>query len=249
VNELAGRAGVVTGGAQGIGLAIAAALVREGASVVLADLDLETATASAAELTTTGPGRAVACACDVTSEEQVAAAVTACTDAFGSLDFWVNNAGITRDKTLRNMTLDDFKQVIDIHLVGGWLGTRAAAAVMREQGRGGAMVNISSISGKVGNPGQTNYSAAKAGLVGMTKAAAKELGRYGIRVNAVQPGLIKTRMTEAMKQDVYQARIAEIPLGRAGETEEVAEVVLFLLSDRSSYMTGTVLEIGGGRHI
>jgi 3-oxoacyl-[acyl-carrier protein] reductase len=248
VDEMAGRAGVVTGGAQGIGLAIAAALVREGAAVVLADLDLDTATASAEELTAAGPGKAIACACDVTSEEQVAAAVTACTDAFGSLDFWVNNAGITRDKTLRNMSLDDFRQVIDIHLVGGWLGTRAAAAVMREQGRG-AMVNISSISGKVGNPWQTNYSAAKAGLIGLTKAAAKELGRYGIRVNAVQPGLIKTRMTEAMKQDVYQARIAEIPLGRAGETDEVAEVVLFLLSDRSSYMTGTVLEIGGGRHI
>jgi 3-oxoacyl-[acyl-carrier protein] reductase len=248
VDEMAGRAGVVTGGAQGIGLAIAEALVREGAAVVLADLDLDTATASAESLTAAGPGKAIACACDVTSEEQVAAAVTACTDAFGSLEFWVNNAGITRDKTLRNMSLDDFRQVIDIHLVGGWLGTRAASAVMREQGRG-AMVNISSISGKVGNPGQTNYSAAKAGLIGLTKAAAKELGRYGIRVNAVQPGLIKTRMTEAMKQDVYQARIAEIPLGRAGETDEVAEVVLFLLSDRSSYMTGTVLEIGGGRHI
>ena len=248
MDEMAGRAGVVTGGAQGIGLAIAAALVREGAAVVLADLDLDTAKASAESLTAAGPGKAIACACDVTSEEQVAAAVTACTDAFGSLDFWVNNAGVTRDKTLRNMSLDDFRQVIDIHLVGGWLGTRAAAAVMREQGRG-AMVNISSISGKVGNPGQTNYSAAKAGLIGLTKAAAKELGRYGIRVNAVQPGLIKTRMTEAMKQDVYQARIAEIPLGRAGETDEVAEVVLFLLSDRSSYMTGTVLEIGGGRHI
>ncbi|HEX4430442.1 MAG TPA: 3-oxoacyl-ACP reductase FabG [Frankiaceae bacterium] len=245
---MAGRAGVVTGGAQGIGLAIATALVREGAAVVLADLDLDAATRAAEALTAAGPGRASACACNVTSEEQVTATVTACTDAYGSLDFWVNNAGITRDKTLRNMTLEDFRQVIDVHLIGGWLGTRAAAAVMREQGRG-AMVNISSISGKVGNPGQTNYSAAKAGLVGLTKAAAKELARYGIRVNAVQPGLIRTTMTEAMKPEVYQSRIAEIPLARAGEPEEVAEVVLFLLSDRSSYMTGTVLEIGGGRHI
>lgn len=248
MTEMAGRGGVVTGGAQGIGLAIATALVREGASVVLADLDLDTATKAAEALSARGPGRAIAARCDVTSEEQIAATVTACTDAYGSLDFWVNNAGITRDKTLRNMTLDDFRQVIDVHLVGGWLGTRAAAAVMREQGRG-AMVNISSISGKVGNPGQTNYSAAKAGLVGLTKAAAKELARYGIRVNAVQPGLIRTTMTASMKQEVFQSRIAEIPLARVGEPEEVAEVVLFLLSDRSSYMTGTVLEIGGGRHI
>jgi 3-oxoacyl-[acyl-carrier protein] reductase len=248
VSEMAGRAGVVTGGAQGIGLAIATALIREGAAVVLADRDFDTATKAAEALSATAPGRALACACDVTSEEQIEATVTACTDAYGSLDFWVNNAGITRDKTLRNMTLEDFRQVIDVHLVGGWLGTRAAAAVMREQGRG-AMVNISSISGKVGNPGQTNYSAAKAGLVGLTKAAAKELARYGIRVNAVQPGLIRTTMTEAMKPELYQSRIAEIPLARVGEPEEVAEVVLFLLSDRSSYMTGTVLEIGGGRHI
>ncbi len=248
VDELTGRAGVVTGGAQGIGLAIAAALVREGATVVLADLNPGAAAEAAAGLTASGPGRAVGSACNVTSEDEVAATAALCVETGGSLDFWVNNAGITRDKTLRNMTLDDFRQVIDVHLVGGWLGTRAAAAIMREQGSG-AIVNISSISGKVGNPGQTNYSAAKAGLVGLTKASAKELARYGIRVNAVQPGLIRTTMTEAMKPEVYQSRIAEIPLGRAGEPEEVAEVVLFLLSDRSSYLTGTVTEIGGGRHI
>jgi 3-oxoacyl-[acyl-carrier protein] reductase len=243
-----GKAGVVTGGAQGIGLAIASALIREGADVVVADRDLDAAKKAAEELTARGPGLAVAAGCDVTSEDDVAGAAKACTEGFGNLDFWVNNAGITRDKTLRNMTLDDFKAVLDVHLVGGWLGTRAAAEVMREQRRG-TIVNISSISGKVGNPGQTNYSAAKAGLVGLTKAAAKELARYGIRVNAVQPGLIRTTMTEAMKPEVYQSRIAEIPLARAGEPEEVAEVVLFLLSERSSYMTGTVLEIGGGRHI
>jgi 3-oxoacyl-[acyl-carrier protein] reductase len=248
VTEMEGRAGVVTGAAQGIGLAIASALVREGADVIVADRDLDAGKQAAELLTTRGPGRAIAAGCDVTSEEDVAATAKLCTDTYGTLDFWVNNAGITRDKTLRNMTLDDFKAVLDVHLVGGWLGTRAAAEVMREQRRG-TIVNISSISGKVGNPGQTNYSAAKAGLVGLTKASAKELARYGIRVNAVQPGLIRTTMTEAMKPEVYQSRIAEIPLARAGEPEEVAEVVLFLLSDRSSYMTGTVLEIGGGRHI
>ncbi len=243
-----GKAGVVTGAAQGIGRAIAAALVREGAAVLIADLDGDAATRTAAELSSTGPGRAIAVTCDVTQEDAVAEAARVCQAELGSLDFWVNNAGITRDKTLRNMTLDDFRRVLDVHLVGGWLGLRAAAAVMREQGSGG-IVNVSSISGKVGNPGQTNYSAAKAGLVGMTKAAAKELARYGIRVNAVQPGLIRTTMTEAMKPEVWQARMGEIPLARAGEPDEVAEVVLFLLSERSSYMTGTVLEISGGRHI
>jgi 3-oxoacyl-[acyl-carrier protein] reductase len=248
MDEMRGRAGVITGAAQGIGLAIATAVLREGADVIVADRDIDAGKRAAESLSALGPGRAFAAECDVTDEAQVAATAKLCTDTFGSLDFWVNNAGITRDKTLRNMTLDDFKAVLDVHLVGGWLGTRAAAEVMREQRRG-AIVNISSISGKVGNPGQTNYSAAKAGLIGLTKASAKELARYGIRVNAVQPGLIRTTMTEAMKPEVYQSRIAEIPLARAGEPEEVAEVVLFLLSERSSYMTGTVLEIGGGRHI
>jgi 3-oxoacyl-[acyl-carrier protein] reductase len=167
-------------------------------------------------------------------------------DHFGSLDILVNNAGITRDKSLRNMTLDDFQSVIDVHLRGTWLGVRAAAPVMRAAGSG-AIINMSSMSGKVGNPGQTNYSAAKAGIVGLTKAAAKELARHGIRVNAVQPGLIRTPMTEAMPADVWAAKEAEIPMGRAGEPEEVAKVVLFLASDLSSYLTGGVLEVAGGR--
>lgn len=248
MNEMQGRAGVVTGAAQGIGLAIARALVREGAVVMVSDIDEASAARSAAQLTEEGPGKAYPVRANVTSEADVAALAAACVEQTGGLDFWVNNAGVTRDKTLRNMTLDDFRAVIDTHLVGGWLGIRAAAEVMRER-KTGAIVNISSISGKVGNPGQTNYSAAKAGLVGMTKAAAKELARYGVRVNAVQPGLVRTAMIEAMKPDVLASRIAEIPLGRPGEPAEVAEVVLFLLSDRSSYMTGTVLEISGGRHM
>jgi 3-oxoacyl-[acyl-carrier protein] reductase len=158
----------------------------------------------------------------------------------------VNNAGITRDATMRAMTEDQFDAVIEVNLKGVWLGKKAAAARMREAGRG-SIVNISSLSGKVGMAGQTNYSAAKAGVVGLTKAAAKELAHLGIRVNAVQPGLIRTPMTEAMPQKVWDQKMSEIPMGRAGEPREVASVVVFLASDWSSYMTGTVHEVSGGR--
>jgi 3-oxoacyl-[acyl-carrier protein] reductase len=147
---------------------------------------------------------------------------------------------------MRKMTEDEFDQVISVHLKGCWNGTRSAAAVMREQGAG-AIVNISSLSGKVGMVGQTNYSAAKAGIVGLSKAAAKEVGHLGVRVNVIQPGLIRSAMTEAMPQKAWDQKMAEIPMGRAGETAEVASVALFLASDLSSYMTGTVLEVTGGR--
>jgi 3-oxoacyl-[acyl-carrier protein] reductase len=160
----------------------------------------------------------------------------------------VNNAGITRDATMRRMTLEDFRAVLDVHLVGSWLGTRAAGAVMRERNRG-SIVNISSISGKVGMLGQTNYSSAKAGMVGLTKAAAKELAYLNVRVNAIQPGLIRTAMTEALREDIWQQKLSEIPMGRAAEPAEVASVALFLASDLSSYMTGTVLEVTGGRYM
>ena len=240
---LAEKVAVITGGARGIGYAIAETFSAHGARVVLADLDGRAAEESAARL-----GNATGIACDVTDPDAVQAAVEAATGEFGALDVMVNNAGITRDATMRKMTVDDFESVLDVHLKGAWLGTRAAAAVMREQGSG-AIVNISSISGKVGMVGQTNYSAAKAGMVGLTKAAAKELAHRGVRVNAVQPGLIRTDMTAALREDVWNAKLAEIPMQRAGEPEEVANVVLFLASDLSSYMTGTVLEITGGRHI
>ncbi|UGQ11940.1 3-oxoacyl-ACP reductase FabG [Yinghuangia sp. ASG 101] len=242
-----GRNAVVTGAARGIGYEIAAVLCTHGARVVVADRDAEAARAAAARLTGAG-GRAVAVTCDVTVPEDVDAAVHTCVSAYGSLDILVNNAGVTRDATLREMTLDDFELVVDVHLKGAWLGLRAASLVMREQGRG-TIVNISSLSGKIGNPGQTNYGAAKAGVVGMTKAAAKELGHLGIRVNAVQPGLIRTAMTEAMPPHVWQAKEREVPLGRAGEPVEVANAVLFLASDLASYITGTVVEISGGRGI
>ncbi|MBB5156760.1 3-oxoacyl-ACP reductase FabG [Saccharopolyspora phatthalungensis] len=243
---LQGKVAVITGGAKGIGFAIAENFVSHGAKVVLADINAEHAQESAEKLG--GSGTACGLACDVTDPDAVRAAVEAATDEFGSLDVMVNNAGITRDATMRKMTLADFEAVLDVHVKGAWLGTRAAAAVMREQGHG-SIVNISSISGKVGMIGQTNYSAAKAGIVGLTKAAAKEVAHKGVRVNAVQPGLIHTDMTAALREDVLKAKLAEIPMQRAGEPAEVANVVLFLASDMSSYMTGCVLEITGGRHI
>ena len=243
---LAGRTAIVTGGAQGLGYAIAEVFVAEGARVMLGDLDLERNRAAAEALG--GDDAARAMLCDVTSPAEVDALVTAAVEQFGRLDVMVNNAGITRDATLRKMTEEQFDEVIAVHLKGTWNGTRAAAAVMREQG-GGAIINMSSISGKVGLIGQTNYSAAKAGIVGLTKAAAKELAHLGVRVNAIQPGLIRSAMTEAMPQRIWDAKLAEVPMGRAGEPREVATVALFLASDLSSYMTGTVLEVTGGRHI
>jgi 3-oxoacyl-[acyl-carrier protein] reductase len=184
--------------------------------------------------------------CDVTEAEQVDTLLHTAVDAFGSLDVMVNNAGITRDATMRKMTEEQFDQVIAVHLKGSWNGTRLASAWMREHG-GGSIVNISSISGKVGMVGQTNYSAAKAGIVGLTKAAAKEVAHLGVRVNAVQPGLIRSAMTEAMPQKAWDQKMTEIPMGRAGEPAEVATVVLFYASDLSSYMTGTIAEVTGGR--
>ncbi|MEV0084649.1 3-oxoacyl-ACP reductase FabG [Saccharopolyspora sp. NPDC050642] len=240
------KVAVITGGAKGIGFAIAENFVAQGAKVVLADINADHAQESADKLG--GKGTALGVACDVTDPDAVQAAIEAATGEFGSLDVMVNNAGITRDATMRKMTLDDFEAVLDVHVKGAWLGTRAAAAVMREQGSG-SIVNISSISGKVGMIGQTNYSAAKAGIVGLTKAAAKEVAHLGVRVNAVQPGLIRTDMTAALREDVWNAKLKEIPMQRAGEPDEVANVVLFLASDMSSYMTGCVLEITGGRHI
>ena len=243
---LEGKTAVVTGGAQGIGLEIARTFIAEGARVVLGDINDEAGAAAVAELG--GEDKARYVRCDVRDGQAVEAMVDAAEEAFGPLGVFVNNAGVTRDATMRKMTEQQFDDIIAIHLKGSWNGTRAAAARMREHGSG-AIVNISSISGKVGLVGQTNYSAAKAGIVGLTKAAAKEVAFKGVRVNAVQPGLIRTAMTLAMPQRIWDEKMEEIPMGRAAEPSEVAQVVLFLASDMSSYMTGTVLEVTGGRHI
>jgi 3-oxoacyl-[acyl-carrier protein] reductase len=241
---LQGKTAVITGAAQGIGYAIAERFISEGARVVVGDVNGEAA--GKAAMTLGGDDVAIGVRCNVTSAEDVQALLDAAARAFSPVEVMVNNAGITRDATMRKMTEEEFDQVIDVHLKGTWNGTRLAAGIMRENG-GGAIINMSSLSGKIGLAGQTNYSAAKAGIVGLTKAAAKEVAHLGVRVNAIQPGLIRSAMTEAMPQKVWDQKMSEIPMGRAGEVDEIAKVALFLASDLSSYMTGTVLEVTGGR--
>ena len=240
---LTDRTAIVTGAAQGLGLAIAQRFVEQGARVVVADLDAERSREVATQLGTDHLG----VGCDVTTEDDVRALYAAALERYDDVHVVVNNAGITRDAMIHKMELDQFRQVMDVHLQGSWLLTREALTHMRARDGGGAIVNLSSISGKVGNLGQTNYSAAKAGLVGLTKAAAKEGARFGVRVNAIQPGLIATAMTAAMPADVLAEREAMIPLGRAGQPEEVADAALYLASPMSSYVTGAVLEVTGGR--
>lgn len=222
-------------------------ITTEGGNIVIGDLNADAASDAAARL---GIGdRAIGVAANVANGEDVANLAQTAKDTFGTLDVWVNNAGITRDATMRKMTEEMFDQVIAVHLKGSWLGTRAAADIMRDQEAGGSIINISSISGKVGLLGQTNYSTAKAGMLGLTKAAAKEVGFANVRVNSVMPGLIRTPMTEDMRVAIKEARLKEIALGRMGEPAEIAQVVLFLASDMSSYVTGAVVEVTGGRHM
>ena len=243
---LNGQVAIVTGGAQGIGLAVVERLVASGAAVMIADVGEEQAQASARNLN--AADRVAAQRCDVTKMADNEALVKACLERFGRIDILVNNAGITRDSYIAKMTEADFDAVVDVSLKGAWLGTRAVATLFREQ-RSGCIVNMSSLSGKIGNPGQTNYSSAKAGLIGLTKASAKELGPSNVRVNAVMPGLIKTAMTLAMKPEVWASKEREVPMQRAGTPEEVANVVLFLASPLSSYVNGAVIEVTGGRGI
>lgn len=242
-----GRVALVTGGAQGIGLAIAKRFADAGAQVVIADLIGAAAVSAAAAnpLSILGLTENI----DVSRPEGARQMVESTLKEFGRLDVLVNNAGITRDSSLEKMSLEDFRQVIDVHVQGTWLAMQQAVPVMRRQGGGGAIVNMSSISAKVGNFGQSNYAAAKAAIIGMTKSVAREVAKHGIRVNVVQPGFIDTEMTRSMPEAARESALATIPLLRSGRVDEVANVALFLASDLASYCTGITVEVAGGRHM
>ena len=245
---LSGRTAIITGGASGIGLVTARMMHAEGANVVLADISAEAAEARAAELNTDGPTRAIGVRCNVTDQEDVRAMVAHTLEEFGAVHILVNNAGLTRDMRIEKMEETDWDIVIDVILKGAYMCTRAVVPHFREQGWG-RIVNISSRA-HLGNAGQANYSAAKAGLIGFTRAMALEHGRNNVTVNAVAPGIIRTEMVESLPHfEKIKARAEEqLPIRRLGEPEDVAEAILFLASDRASYITGDLLHVSGGRY-
>jgi 3-oxoacyl-[acyl-carrier protein] reductase len=243
---LAGRRAVVTGAARGLGEAMARAFLRQGASVVVADLDDDVSARTAKTLAAQTGGSAIGIGCDVADENSVRRLVEEAVREMTGIDIWVNNAGILRNKSLAEATLADFRDLIDVHVQGSWLGIKHVAPVMLAAG-GGSIINMSSIGGKAGLAGQTNYSTAKAAIIGLTKAAAKELAPAGIRVNAIMPGIINTAMAAMLAPDDLAARIADIPLGRLGDPAEIGSAAVFLASDMSSYVTGATLEVSGGR--
>ncbi|HET7875319.1 MAG TPA: 3-oxoacyl-[acyl-carrier-protein] reductase [Methylomirabilota bacterium] len=244
---LAGRVAVVTGGSRGIGLAIARLLAEDGASVVVSGRDARRLEAAAKELEASG-APVLAVPADAVRREDCDRLVDAAKERFGRIDVLVNNAGMTRDQLLVRMKDDDWDQVMAINLRGVFLMTRAAGKVMMRQ-KGGRIINISSTAGAMGNAGQVNYSAAKAGVIGLTKAAARELAHWHILVNAVAPGLIDTEMAAAIPAEAREALIQQTPLKRVGTSREVAEVVRFLAGDGAAYITGQVIHVNGGLYM
>ena len=244
---LAGRVAIVTGGSRGIGLAIARLLAEDGASVVVSGRDPGRLQSAAKELESTGAA-VLAVPADAAKREDADRLVEATRERFGRIDVLVNNAGIIRDQLLVRMKDEDWDQVLDTNLRGVFLMTRAVGKVMMRQ-RSGRIINISSTAGAMGSPGQVNYSAAKAGVIGLTKAAARELGHWNILVNAVAPGLIETNMTASIPAEAREALIQQVPLKRVGTAREVAELVRFLAGDGAGYITGQTIHVNGGLYM
>ncbi len=242
--ELKDRVALVTGGAQGIGRTIAEELAGLGAHVVLADINGEGAESAAEKIRAAGQ-KASGVRLDVSCAQDVQSVFDGIIKEHKPLDILVNNAGITRDGLMIRMKEDDWNRVLDINLKGSFLCAQQAAKQMMKQKKG-AIVNIASIVGVMGNFGQANYSASKAGVIGLTKTLAREVASRGITVNAVAPGFIDTEMTRVLDEGVRQKLIEQIPLARLGEPEDIARSVAFLVSDRASYITGQVINVNGG---
>ncbi|MET3696314.1 3-oxoacyl-[acyl-carrier-protein] reductase [Bacillus oleivorans] len=242
--RLKNRVAIITGAANGIGLEAAHVFVREGAKVVLADFQEEAGNTAAQKLKEEGY-EALFVQVDVSKKESVTHLIERTLDEYGTIDILVNNAGITRDALLVKMTEEDFKRVLDVNVTGVFLCTQAVVPIMAEKGYG-KIINTSSVSGVYGNVGQTNYAASKAAVVGMTKTWAKELGRKGIRVNAVAPGFIETGMVETVPEKVIESLKKMIPAMELGKPTDIANAYLYLASEESHYVNGTVLHVDGG---
>jgi 3-oxoacyl-[acyl-carrier protein] reductase len=242
--ELKGKIALVTGAAQGIGRSVALLLAQKGVDIVISDINLEKAEETAKEVEALGR-KVMAIRADVANTKDVERMVEAILERFGQIDILVNNAGIARDKLILRMTEEDWDAVLNVNLRGTFNCTKAVIRHMSKQ-RKGKIVNIASVVGEMGNVGQANYSASKAGVIGFTKTIAREFAQRGINVNAVAPGYIETPMTEALPEKVKEELRRMIPLERLGRPEDVAQAVLFLVSEASSYITGQVLNVNGG---
>ena len=242
---LDGKTALVTGASRGIGRAIALCLAAEGARVAINYAGNVKAAEEVKAIIEAAGGTAILCQADIADSAAVEAMVANVVKEFGTIDILVNNAGITRDTLLMRMKDEDFAKVLDTNLKGVFYCTKAVSKLMMKK-RSGRIVNMASVVGLVGNAGQTNYAAAKAGVIGFSKSAAKELASRGITVNVVAPGFIGTDMTAGLPESVKEKMLTDIPLGRMGEPEDVASAVLFLASDQASYITGQVVNVDGG---
>ncbi|TRO82628.1 3-oxoacyl-[acyl-carrier-protein] reductase [Trichloromonas acetexigens] len=241
------RVAIVTGASRGIGKSISLALAACGAKIVAVDIDLAATEAMVAELKANGT-EAIAVQGNVTLSADAEKMVQAAVEAFGRVDILVNNAGITRDALLLRMKDEDWDAVLNVNLKGAFLCSRAAAKVMSKQ-RYGRIINIASVVGQMGNAGQANYCASKAGLMGLTRSNARELARRNVTVNAVAPGFIATDMTDALPEKTREELAAQIPLERLGSAEDIAHAVVFLAQEKSGYITGQVLAVNGGMYM
>jgi 3-oxoacyl-[acyl-carrier protein] reductase len=245
---LDGKVALVTGGSRGIGAEVAARLAEDGAAVVVSGRDGDRLQRAVREFEAQGRA-ALGVVADVVSREDCDRLVDAARQQFGRIDILVNNAGVTQDQLIVRMKDEDWDRIIEVNLRGAFLMTRATSKVLVRQKSGGRIINITSTAGAMGNAGQTNYSAAKAGLIGFTKAAARELAHWSILVNAVAPGLIDTEMTAPLPAAAREALLAQVPLKRSGTAREVAEMVRFLAGDGATYVTGQVFHVNGGLYM